>query len=92
MSPKNWIIKYSPDFKKEWKKLDPPFQKRIIDFFSERLNTKEDPKLFAKPLFGNMKTFWRYRIGDYRLVCEFKEKEKVIYLLRIAHRRHVYEE
>lgn len=90
MGQKNWTIEYDVDFKKEWKKIDPSVQKKVLEFFSERLRTQEDPKLFAKPLSGNPKHFWRYRIGDYRIICEFHESNKVIYLVRIAHRREVY--
>ncbi|HCC24520.1 MAG TPA: type II toxin-antitoxin system mRNA interferase toxin, RelE/StbE family [Holosporales bacterium] len=91
MGTKKWSIKYSPDFKKEWRKLDPSIQKKVIDFFSGRINDIEDPKVFAKTLTGNLKSFWRYRVGNHRLICEFREKEKVIYFVRIAHRREVYE-
>ena len=90
MSPKKWNIKYTPAFKKEWKKLDPSLQKRVIDFFT-KLNAHEDPKVFAKALTGNLKNFWRYRVGSYRLICEVREKEREIYLVRIAHRKEVYE-
>jgi len=90
MANKAWSIKFSPEGEKEWDKFDPLIQKKIINFLSKRLQTGEDPKLFAKPLTGNLKNFWRYRVGDYRLICEFKEKEKVIHLMHIAHRRDVY--
>jgi mRNA interferase RelE/StbE len=91
MNPKKWSIRFSPEFEKEWDKTDPSVQKKVIHFFDERLKTTEDPKSFAKPLSGNMKHFWRFRIGDYRVICHLKEKEKIIYLLRIAHRREVYD-
>jgi mRNA interferase RelE/StbE len=91
MDQKKWSIRYSPEFKKEWKRLDPSLQKRVIGFFAERLNTQQDPKLFAKPLSGNLKSFWRYRVGDYRLVCQFYDEGKVIYLLRIGHRSEIYD-
>ena len=91
MGPKKWNIKYGPDFKKEWKKLDPSIQKKVIDFFSERLNSNEDPRVFAKALTGNLKRFWRFRIGNHRLICEFRDEDKIIYLIRVAHRREVYD-
>lgn len=91
MKPKKWNIKFSPEFEKEWDKIDPSIQKRVIHFFSEKLKTTENPKIFSKPLSGNMKNFWRFRIGDYRVICALKEAEKIIYLLRIAHRNEVYE-
>lgn len=91
MSPKKWNIKYSPDFKKEWRKLDPSIQKKVIDFFTERVPSYEDPKIFAKALTGNLKPFWRFRIGNHRLICEFRDAEREIYLVRIAHRKEIYD-
>lgn len=91
MDQKNWSIKFSPEFEKEWDKTDPSIQKKVIHFFTERLQTEEHPKSFAKPLTGNLKNFWRFRIGDYRVICNLIEDERVIYLLRIAHRRDVYD-
>lgn len=91
MSAKRWGIEFSPECEKEWDKLDLSIQRRVIDFLSERIQKKEDPKLLAKPLVGNIKHFWRYRVGSYRIVCEFKEEEKIISIVRIAHRRQIYE-
>lgn len=91
MSPKKWSIKFSPEFEKEWDKIDPSVQKKVIHFFTERLKTTENPQSFAKPLSGNLKNFWRFRIGDYRVISNLKEAEKIIYLLRVAHRSEVYD-
>lgn len=91
MPQKKWAIEFSPECEKEWDKLDFSIQKRVIDFFSERLKKDTDPKLLAKPLSGNLKHFWRYRIGDYRVVCNFNDKEKVISIVRIAHRKEIYD-
>jgi mRNA interferase RelE/StbE len=91
MGQKKWSIKFSPEFEKEWDKTDPSIQKKVIHFFTERLQREEHPKYFAKPLSGNLKNFWRFRIGDYRVICNLLEEERIIYLLRIAHRREVYD-
>lgn len=91
MSTKTWGIEFSPECEKEWDRLDSSVQKRMLDFLSERIQRNEDPRLLAKPLAGNMKHFWRYRVGDYRIVWELKEKEMIISVVRVAHRRHVYD-
>jgi len=91
MDPKKWSIKFSPEFEKEWDKTDPSVQRKVLHFFTERLKTTDHPKFFAKPLSGNLRNFWRFRIGDYRVICNFQEPEKVIYLLRIAHRSEIYD-
>lgn len=90
MEKKAWSIEFSPEGEKEWDKLDSLIQKKIINFLFKRFQTGEDPKLFAKPLTGNLKNFWRYRIGDYRLICEFREQELIMFITRVAHRREVY--
>lgn len=91
MEKKVWSIEFSPDGKKEFNKLDPLIQKKIINFLYKRIKTGEDPQLSAKPLSGNLKHFWRYRIGDYRLICEFKEQNMIIFVVRVAHRSYIYE-
>lgn len=91
MGQKKWSIKFSPEFEKEWDKTDPSIQNKVIHFFTERLETEEHPKSFAKSLTGNLKNFWRFRIGNYRVICNLIEDERVIYLLRIAHRREIYD-
>ncbi len=90
MENKAWSIKFSPETEKEWDKLAPLFQKKILNFLFKRLKTGEDPRLFAKPLTGNLKNFWRYRVGDYRLICEFQETARIIRIMRVAHRRESY--
>ncbi len=90
MAPTHWTIEYGPEFQKGWKNLDSSLKKRVISFLSNKLHAQADPKTLAKPLTGNLKSFWRYRLGDYRLVCDINDKKQIITLMRIAHRREVY--
>lgn len=76
---------------KQFSKLDKETCRLINRFIRERLATNEDPKRFGKPLTGNLKEFWRYRIGDYRLICSIQETKLLILVARVSHRKDVYE-
>ena len=91
MEKKVWNIKFSPEGEKEWDRLDSLIQKKVINFLYKRIETGEDPRLFAKPLSGNFKHFWHYRIGDYRLICQFRQQVMTIFVVRVAHRSEVYD-
>lgn len=75
--------------KKQLKKLDSPIQERIAKFFDE-LETLENPRCKGKPLIGNLGGFWRYRVGDYRIICEILDRELIIYAFSISHRKESY--
>lgn len=74
---------------KKFEKLDSQIQKRIKKFILE-LQTLKNPRSKGYALVGNLEGFWRYRVGDYRIVCEILDSELVIYAIDIAHRREVY--
>jgi mRNA interferase RelE/StbE len=50
-----------------------------------------DPRLFGHALKGNLKEFWRYRIGDYRVICYIQDEKKTVRIMHIGHRKDVYE-
>ena len=74
----------------ELKKLDKPIQKRIKDYMDE-VAKLEDPRSRGKILVENLSGLWRYRVGDIRVVCEIKDAEILITVLRIADRKEKYE-
>lgn len=86
----NWQLKFSPLALKDLKKLDKETSKLILLYLYEKLETEEDPKRFGKPLVGNLKDFWRYRVKDYRIICEIKDHEFQILTVHVAHRSKVY--
>ena len=81
---------FSSKAQKDFKKLDISIQKRIKTFTQE-IENLENPRSKGKALTGDLKGFWRYRIGDYRLVCEILENELIIYTIKISHRKNVYD-
>ena len=81
---------FSSKAQKDFKKLDISIQKRIKTFTQE-MEKLENPRSKGKALSGNLKGFWRYRIGDYRLICEILDNELIIYTIKISHRKNVYD-
>ena len=76
-------INTTPEFDKEFKKLD--------KFTQKNLEGCENPRIQGKGLTSNRSGQWRYRIGDYRLICIIEDKELIILALTVGHRRDVYE-
>ncbi len=78
-------------FDRRFKKLDPFVQKTIKRWIETHLlDETRDPRDSGKPLTGNYKGYWRYRIGDYRLLCEICDEELVIVALDVGHRSNIY--
>lgn len=77
-------------FDKEFKKLDKYTQLMIKSWITKNLVDCENPRIHGKGLTANRKGQWRYRIGDYRLICEIKDSELIILALSVGHRREVY--
>lgn len=82
----------SDDFEKQFKKLDRSIQIIIAKWIKKHLENCDDPRASGKALSANLKGYWRYRISDYRLLVEIREKELVIMAISIAHRSDVYEQ
>lgn len=77
-------------FAKAFRKLDPQAQRKIKTWIDEHLTNTTNPRQYGKALSGNLSSIWRYRIGDYRLICEIKDKELIILALDVGHRKEVY--
>lgn len=77
-------------FEKEFKKLDRYTQKIIKGWITKNLQNCENPRIYGKGLTVNRSGQWRYRIGDYRLICDIQDDELVILALSVGHRREVY--
>ena len=79
-----WKIEFAESAAKTLGQLDKPVAKRIINFLKERII--DDPKMIGDALKGNWAPMWRYRVGDYRIICDINEETVV----KIGHRRDVY--
>lgn len=86
-----WQIEFDPSAQKELKKLDPQVVKRILDFLKKRLATQADPRTLGQALKGSkLGDFWKYRVGDYRIIASIQDKTVCILVLRIGNRKEVY--
>ncbi|EJB9096172.1 type II toxin-antitoxin system RelE/ParE family toxin [Salmonella enterica] len=86
-----WTIKYSNQALKSLRKMDKQNARRIVDFMDLRIAVAVDPRQSGKPLKGELGEFWRYRVGDYRILCKILDGELVILATTIGHRREVYD-
>jgi len=80
---------FSPAAEKQFAKLGRPAQVMIERYISKHLEGVEDPRRFGQP-FLSVKGAWRYRIGDYRMVCAIREQAFIVLVLKVGHRRDIY--
>ncbi|CUN14098.1 type II toxin-antitoxin system RelE family toxin [Blautia hydrogenotrophica] len=80
-------VELSDRFKREFKKLDKYTQKIIRSWIDKNLVGTENPRQYGKGLTANRSGQWRYRIGDYRLICQIEDSELIILALSVGHRR-----
>ena len=86
-----WKIEVSPDADGELSKLDAQHAKRILKFLRERVAKLDDPRSVGKALQGpRLGEFWKYRVGDYRLICKIEDDRLIVLVLRVRHGREVY--
>ena len=85
-----WQIELSSSAEKSLSKLDRQTAKRIITFLCERVASSDDPRASGKVLTGPLAGRWRYRVGDYRIVCEIEDGRLVVLVLTVGHRSGVY--
>lgn len=84
-------VEYTERAIKDLKKMDKYTQKIIVSWIGKNLEGCTAPRLQGKALSSNRKGQWRYRIGDYRLICEIQDEKILILVLQIDHRGEVYE-
>jgi len=86
-----WTVEFDDAAAKELRKLDRQAQKEILHYFRERIATKEDPRRFGKPLSRDYAGLWRYRLRDFRMICQIEDHKLIVLVIRVAHRKDVYE-
>jgi len=87
----SYCVKATERFGREFKRLDRYTQRMIKAWIDKNLVGCENPRQHGKGLTANRSSQWRYRIGDYRLICEISDSELVILALSVGHRREVYQ-
>lgn len=71
--------------------MDKQNARRIVDTLEQRIAVLDDPRVNGKALKGNLGDLWRYRIGDYRVLCDIQDGELIILAALIGHRKDIYD-
>lgn len=86
-----WLIELDPSAEKELSKLDRQVARRILLFLHERISTLEDPRSIGEALKGmRFGDFWKYRVGDYRIITKIEDCNIRVLVVKIGNRREVY--
>lgn len=85
-----WTIEFAPEAARELKKLGRTEAGRILRTLEERIAVLDDPRRLGAPLVGEHSGYWRWRIGDYRVIARIEDERVLILVVRVGHRREVY--
>ena len=83
-------VVFSEKARKDLKKLDKHIAALILGWLEKNIEGSTNPRIHGKGLVGNMSGQWRYRIGDYRVICEIQDDEVIVLVLEVGHRREIY--
>ena len=86
-----WQVEWDDRARRELRRLDASIQRQILRYLRERIVSEASPRRFGKALTGDRIGLWRYRVGDYRLVCKIEDDQWVVLVLAVGHRREIYE-
>jgi mRNA interferase RelE/StbE len=87
----NWAYNFDERAFKELRKLGTQAQRDIISYLDGWISSEGDPRRFGKGLKADLAGLWRYRVGDYRILCQIRDRELLILVVAVGHRRDVYE-
>ncbi len=86
-----WKIEFSESADRELSQLDSHLSQRILKFLHDRIAKLENPRSLGKPLQGpHFGELWRYRVGDFRIVCRLQDDVLVVLVVRIGQRKEIY--
>ena len=87
----NWVYQIEGDALRELKRLDREAQRRIVRYLDTRVAGPEDPRRFGQSLGGDLHGLWRWRVADYRIVGRVKADIVLVSVVRVGHRKDVYD-
>jgi mRNA interferase RelE/StbE len=87
---RTWRVEITRTAEKQIQKLNRTAQESVVRFLRERVQTTDNPRQLGKPLQGDKGGLWRYRVGDYRLICDIQDERITVLVLRVGHRKDVY--
>lgn len=87
-----WTIEYDEAAVEDLKKLDKPVQREILNYMEKRIAKADDPRSFGKPLRHSKFGLWRFRVRDYRILCQLQQSRLVVLVVAIGHRSKIYDD
>jgi mRNA interferase RelE/StbE len=88
---RTWRIEFDSETARDLRKLGTVAERAILRYLRQRIATTEDPRRFGRPLTGDLKGLWRYRVGRYRIVAAIEDDRFVVLIVTVGHRREVYD-
>jgi mRNA interferase RelE/StbE len=86
-----WRVEFTPEAQRNLDRFDKQVARRIVKFMVDRIATLEDPRSIGEALHGpDLKKYWKYRVGDYRVIVKIEDERVSIVVIRIGNRREVY--
>ncbi len=86
-----WRVEFDDGARRDLEKLDKPIALRITRFLRERVGQLDDPHGIGEALKGSrLGEFWRYRVDDFRIICDLQNQRLLVLVLRVGHRREIY--
>jgi mRNA interferase RelE/StbE len=85
-----WKVEFTERAGKELRAIDAAARKRILRFLRERVATEDNPRRIGKALTSRYAGRWRYRVGDYRLICQIEDDRLLVLVFTVGHRREIY--
>ena len=84
----SYIVEWSDRASKQLAKLDRQIARSLVRFMNERVHQSQNPRYIGKQLKNS--AFWRYRVGDYRILCLVEDRRLVVLVVEVGHRREIY--
>ncbi|MGH9396628.1 MAG: type II toxin-antitoxin system RelE family toxin [Terriglobia bacterium] len=85
-----WHIEFTRTAEKQIGKLEPQAQTSVLSYLRERVQPAVNARQFGKMLHGDKQGLWRFRVGDYRIICDIPDQGRRVIVLTIGHRKEVY--
>jgi mRNA interferase RelE/StbE len=86
-----WTIEYDLAVRKSLEKMDAVTRRRLRNFLEGRIANLDDPRQLGQALQGSeLGKFWRYRVGDYRIICDLQDRRLVVLVIETGHRSAIY--
>lgn len=85
-----WKVEFDSAALKDLQRLDQTAQVRVVRYLRERVASEDNPQRLGKALQGDKSALWRYRVGDYRLLCRIEDKILIVLVIAVGHRSGIY--